>query len=224
LIVVNAEVRSRDMSTVIEPRRLLLDADQEFGPDQLSELFAATVAYASFIGCVVILRALWLSRRRKEYYGSMFVHIGVIFQAPIEGRALAIANPLISIRYANAGWKSREFEIWMFKWPALLWSLDAVSEEARIKVQRAEPWRKLSTLLFYRAKGSYSIEEYRRFIKPRKMTILRRVSVIAVARMPGFVANMIALLYSLKPGSSALMIRTDVMNSRYFPGNWFNAE
>jgi abequosyltransferase len=223
LIIVNSEVRSRDMTSVIEPKRMTLDRDVVFQPTQMNELFEVVAAYASFIGCVVVLRSLWLSRRRQEYFGSMFVHIGVIFQAPLPGRALAMATPLISIRYANAGWKSSEFEIWMFKWPALLWSLDAIDVEVRRKVQPAEPWRKPSTLLFYRAKGSYSLAVYRRLLKPLAMGTLQRLVVVAVAWVPGVIANMIALLYSFKPGSSALMIRTDVMGSKYFPGNWFHA-
>src|SRR5262249_57418214 len=41
------------------------------------------VPYVSFIGCVVIKRDLWLNREKDRHIGSEFIHVGVIFQAPL---------------------------------------------------------------------------------------------------------------------------------------------
>lgn len=225
LIVVNAEVRSRDMSQVIEAQRLVFDADRAYEPDRMDALFVDTAEYMSFIGCVVVQRSVWLDRDRERYFGSCFIHMGVIFQRPLPGRALAIARPLISIRYGNAMWKSKEFEIWMFKWPALLWSFDGVSASARQAICKMEPWRKLTTLVYYRARGSYSVTEYRRWIEPRLTSLRDRIGPRSVALIPGFVANVIALVYfAVFPNRSDGMIRIDMMSSPYYVGNWFNAK
>jgi hypothetical protein len=119
------------MSTVLEPRRLQDATDSEFTPAQWDDFFIKTASYLSFIGCVVIKRALWLERDKDRYFGSLFIHVGVIFQRPMPEKILILADPLISIRYGNAKWQPQQFEIWMLKWPALLWSFDTVSTERK---------------------------------------------------------------------------------------------
>ena len=224
LVVVNAEVRTRDMSRILEAQRLVLDHDREYEPEAMDALFVDTAAYMSFIGCVVIRRSIWTSRDRERYYGSQFIHAGVIFQSPLPGKALIIARPLISIRYSNAVWRSSEFEIWMFKWPGLLWSFDGISASARDAVCKLEPWRKLTTLVFYRAKGTYSVAEYRRWIKPRLTSVGKRIGPRTIAMMPGVIANIVSLVYCVFfPNRMAGMIRVDLMSSPYYVGNWFNA-
>jgi abequosyltransferase len=223
LIVVNAEVRTRDMSKVIESRRLVFDCDREYGPDQLDNFFVDAVAYMSFIGCVVIRRSIWMERDRERYFGSVFIHLGVIFQARLPGRVLIIARPFISIRYGNAMWKPREFEIWMFKWTNLLWSFDCLSQSARSAVCRPEPWRRFRTLLYYRAKGTYSLIEYRKWLEPRLTSTRERIFARAIAVFPGFVANLLALLYCLRPHRNSQMMRIDMQKSRFYFANWFNA-
>jgi abequosyltransferase len=224
LIVVNAEVRTRDMSSVIESRRLVIDADREYAPHEFESFFVDTAMYMSFIGCVVIRRSMWMERVRERYFGTLFIHMGVVFQAPLPSDVLVIAQPFISIRYANAMWKPREFEIWMFKWPRLLWSFECLSPAARDAVSRQEPWRKLKTLFFYRAKGTYSIAEYRKLLAPRLGSTAQRLGVFSIALIPGFMANLLALLYCLRPHRSSKMMRIDLMKSRYYFGNWFDAK
>ena len=224
LLVVNSEVRSHDMSRLFEDRRVVVDADRQYGSDEMDRLFADAGVYLSFIGCVVIRRSIWLERDRESYYGSLFIHVGVIFQERLPGSALVIAAPLISIRYGNALWKSKEFEIWMFKWPSLLWSLRGVTDAARTIVCKAEPWRRTRILLFYRAKGTYSLTEYRRWIKPRTTSMRGRLSAALTALVPGSVANAIALFYCRFFHRGSGLVLRDVMNSRYYFGNWFNAK
>jgi glycosyltransferase involved in cell wall biosynthesis len=223
LIVVNAEVRTPDMSEIAESQRLQFDSDREYEPHQMDAFFKDTAAYLSFIGCVVIRRSIWMERERARYFGSLFIHMGVIFQAPLPDRVLVIARPLISIRYGNALWKPKEFEIWMFMWPTLLSSFEHISLSAREAVCTKEPWRKPSALFLYRAKGTYSMTTYRRWIEPRLTTNEGRLVYRGIALIPGFVANLIALVYCLRPNRNTNMMRIDLKKSRYYFGNWFNA-
>ena len=50
----------------------------------------------------------------KKYFGSCFIHIGVIFQDQLPSDTLVISESFIIIRYGNAQWSDRAFEIWMF--------------------------------------------------------------------------------------------------------------
>lgn len=167
LLIVNAEIRNADFGVQLAPRYLDFTEDRRYGPADRERFFAEVADYLSFIGGVVIRRELWLGRRREPYYGSLFIHVGVIFQAPLAGLVEVLADPLVVIRYGNAMWSARGFEIWMFKWPGLIWSFTDIDEGARARVVAARPWQQPRRLVFYRAIGAYSMAEYRAQIVPR---------------------------------------------------------
>ena len=123
LLVVNADVWDAGYSKLLEKRRMKIEEDRIYPASDINGLFVDTADYLTFIGGVVIRRDLWMAREREPYFGTEFVHIGVIFQVSLPGTVLVISTPLISIRYGLAQWTERSFEIWMFKWPGLVWVL-----------------------------------------------------------------------------------------------------
>jgi len=194
LLVVNAEVRNADFSKELAPRLLKFPEDRVYGDGDREKLFSEVATCLSFIGCVVIRRDSWLGRDRSAYYGSLFVHVGVIFQHPPIDRARVIAAPQITIRYGNAMWAPRWFEIWMFKWPRLVWSFGDFSDRAKAAVCPREPWRDYKNLLFYRATGGYTRIEYQRLLSGKAGGIAR-VFALGIVMIPGIVANALASLY-----------------------------
>lgn len=217
LVIVNSEVRTADMSSVLRTRLLPMEEDRQYQPRDHEALLAETAGALSFIGGVVIRRELWLSRDRLLYYGSLFVHVGVIFQAASSINAHVIAEPLISIRYGNAMWTSRGFEIWMFKWPALIWSFTGFSDRAKSTVCLREPWRKFRKLWLYRAIGGYSLVEYHQFFTG-ELPLASRVLPRFAAALPRRLANAIASLYCLAFAREARMNIYDLANSAN--GTW----
>ena len=215
LYVVNAEVKSHDFSRVLQPRRLDMSEDRTYAPSQLDELFIDTGLYLTFIGCVVIERGLWLERQREPYFGSQFIHMGVIFQAPLPAGAMVIASVLITIRYGNASWKAREFEIWMCKWPGLVWSFTSLSNAAKAAVSPPGSLCKTKTLMLYRAKGAYSSREFAAWIRPR-VAMIRSLVPGIVAVLPGRLLNAVARAYFSHGSRADAMTLTDLRNSRYF--------
>ena len=195
LIVVNAEDRDADLREVIGARRLPFLEDKVYTPSETNRLFADVSNLLSFIPSVVIRRDLWRSRDRTPYFGSLFVHVGVIFQDRLPGDALVVARPLVAVRNANVSWASRSFEIWMFKWPGLIWSIPGIPDEVKASVCPRDPWRGWKALLTHRAMGSYSVEEYRRWIAPLAAPASRKAMAWAVAAAPGHLVNALALLY-----------------------------
>lgn len=221
LIIANAEVRNADLSEVLDPHRLSLEADRLYRSDQDHLLLADAGDYLTFIGSVIIRHELWDSRDKKEYFGSCFVHVGVIFQSPLPEGTLVIADPLISIRYGNASWLSRYFEVWMFKWPNLIWSFPDHPESAKRQVCAKEPWRKLRTLLLHRAKGTYTIRGYREWLEPRLESSWSRAASKAIAYLPGRVANFLAFIYYstfvvLSRRAGHLIVLVDLRNSPFY--------
>jgi len=217
LIITNSEVRNTDLSKLLEPKRLPLKRNKIYKSSENELLLIDTVDYLSFVGCVVIKRQLWDTREKEKYFGSYFIHVGIIFQQPLPGDTLTIAEPLISIRYANATWLDKYFEIWMFKWPDLIWSFADFPDSVKCRVCPKEPWRRLGRLLHFRAKGAYTKREYAEWLKPRLGSLWDRLVSRASAQFPGRAANLLFFIYFSvfrRPPSRLLML-LDLANSPF---------
>ena len=192
VLVVDSEVRDLDLVRRFEPRRLRFSGLRAYGPGNMNAFLGDAGDALTFIGCAVIRRSLWLARERQAYYGSLFVHVGVIFQQPLE-RAVILAKSLIAIRMGNAMWSRRAFEIWMFKWPELIWGFVGYSDAAKAKVVPREPWRGLRNILTYRAYGSFTAEDYRARLLPGA-PFTTRLPVRLMLATPGSIVHVLVLL------------------------------
>lgn len=218
LMIVNAEVRDVNLDGMLLKNRLKMHAERVYEAHEQARLFVDTSVYLSFIGAVVIRRDVWIEREKERYFGSLFIHYAVIFQRPFAGTVLVISDPLICIRYGNAMWTSYSFQVWMVKWPELVWSMPFPDNEKR-RITAREPWQSLPRLLLARAVGSYSLDEYRRFLRERTNSPFRRLISIVVAIAPGPLLNAIALtLLTLALGPS--LPGVDLRNSRYYVPRW----
>jgi glycosyltransferase involved in cell wall biosynthesis len=220
LIVVNSEVRNLDLSELIDANRLRLSEDRVYTPAHFEALFEDVSGYLGYIGAVVIRRSLWEQRSREPYYGSYFIHVGVIFQERLPGDTLVISQPLISVRFGNTQWRPKEFEIRMIRWTELVSSLPAITPEVRARSYRSEPWRSLKSLMFYRAKGTYDLAEYRRWIRPRLASPWDRAKAWAVACFPGPLANLVGLVYCSFEYRDSNIHYLDMKASRFYFRNW----
>jgi abequosyltransferase len=196
LLIVNAQVYNKDFSRVLHDRLLPIGQDVTFGAERNQEFFRLTAKYLTFIGAVIIRRDLWLSRAREPYYGSNFVHVGVIFQRAIPGTIKIVAEPLIRIRYGNALWSSRSFEIWMDRWPALIWSFTQFPEALRASVTRRHPTESLKRLLWFKAIGVLGPAQFSGLLagaSSDKARLLAR----AVGMLPASALNFALAVYCL---------------------------
>lgn len=221
LIVVNAEVRNADLSRLLAPQQLAFHTDRIYAPTDADQerLLADVGFYLTFIGGVVIQRQLWNTRDRESFWGTEFVHLGVIFQAPLPGATRVLSSPWIVIRYGNAQWTARYFEIWMFKLPDLIWALPFDSDAAKQKVCRKEPWRRMEALLLFRARGVYSLNEYSRWIAPQPGSRWSKFIARTIAQLPGGAVNALAGLYARARHHQLLAV--DLMNSPfYYRSRW----
>ena len=188
IIVVNSTIKTADFSITLEKSMLSFAEDRTFDTRNREEFFRNTAQGLSFIGCAIVRRDFWNSRNREKYYGTLFVHVGVIFQPPGIEKAVVIAEPLVTIRYGNAMWTPQGFEIWMFKWPELVWSFPDYPDEAKASVYPREPWRKTRLLALYRALGGYSHAQYSSHISRRTSGLCRMASLL-IALMPAALIN-----------------------------------
>lgn len=217
LIVVDAQVRDASQCEVLLERRLEIAHDRIYAAGQMEELFLATARQLSFIGSCVVKRALWIERDRDAYFGSFFVHIGVVFQAALPQGAVVLRRPCLSIRYGNASWTSRSFEIWMLHWPGIVWSLPTITDAAKGLVVAKAPHESVRELVLLRSKGSYSWTEYVRWISPSQSAKGRKLIAAGIAIVPGVILNLLAVAYVLAFSRARKFALVDLMDSRYFP-------
>ncbi|GFE91918.1 glycosyltransferase family 2 protein [Steroidobacter agaridevorans] len=195
LVVVNTEAWDFRMSRVLQSRWIDMESDRMYGPDEMDRLFTDVSVIIPYVGAVVVKRSLWLSRQREQYFGSWFGYLGVIFQSPLPGGAIVIATPWIRYRRGNDHtWSSRTFEMFMINLPSLVQSLP-LSSLAKAKVGGAEPWRNTGELLLWRGMGTYSLLEYRQWIRPHLKTVQDKLAPAFIAILPGPLLNALLMLY-----------------------------
>jgi len=212
LIIANGEIKNADLSKVLARRALGFENDREYRVGEAGRLFSEIGNYLSFIGGFIVKREFWMTRDRASFYGTLFVHVAVAFQHPAVQRAYVISDPLITIRYGNAMWSLRGFEIWMFKWPRLIWSFNDFSVNEKSNVCSNQPWKHIRKLVYYRGIGAYSINEYRRFY-PAQASAPLRLLAFMIALAPGWLSNFVASLYCIVFNRKALVSIYDLSRS-----------
>ncbi|PPD46790.1 MAG: glycosyl transferase [Methylotenera sp.] len=214
LVVVNAEIATVEFSRILDSKLIKIDSDQSY-QDSDRDRFMSEIGHGlSFIGCVIVKRDLWLARERSSYYGSLFIHVGVIFQQPILNGITLIADPIISIRYGNAMWTPRGFEIWLIKWPSLIWSFKRYSSESKSIVCPQSNLKKLKKLVFYRATGAYRLNEFRKFLSP-SANLFWKFTFLLIVLVPPKVMNVLATIYCALRFKSMQMPIYSLINSKY---------
>lgn len=193
LILVNVEFMDFTLSKPID-RGVDFQSDRIYEPEDLDRLYLEAGRLNGYIGSFVFKREIWMTRNRERYFGSAFIHIGMIYQERLPGKALLIAQPLISMRMGNVHeWWPRHFDICM-NWRALVGSL-ALSESTMQNCLPPEPWKDFKALLWERALGAYSLVGYRRHVKPRVRSFGEKLFPIFVALVPVMLVSALFSVY-----------------------------
>lgn len=218
LLVLNAEITNVDFSKILDDRLIKKTGDQTYTLADKDSFMAEMGHGLSFIGCVVINKKKWTSRDRAAYFGTFFVHVGVIFQRPMLEKIAYLSEPLITIRYGNAMWTPRGLEIWLFKWPDLIWSFANFSDTAKAAVCPSSQTRNLKIiqrLFLYRATGAYSYAQYKRFFSQAPNSSLQKCLLLSIAIFPPVLANMMASAFCLIKRKKAKMPVYSLNSSKY---------
>ena len=193
LIIVNAEIWSKDMDFLLASQTFKINKNKEYNRNNFSNFFVSLSNHISFIGSVVIRKSVWNKRQKQKYFGSWFVHVGVIFQDVLDGIKV-MADPMIMIRYGNASWSTKSFEITLFKWPELIWSFNLFDDSIKEKIVREFPWQSLARIALFKARGAFSIREYNLFIRD-KITLHKKLLFWTILIVPGIFFNLLFLIY-----------------------------
>jgi glycosyltransferase involved in cell wall biosynthesis len=214
LIVVNSEVKNMKFAKLYAERSLAFSSDKEYGARDGEKFFAEVAGYLSFIGAVVIKRQSWQQRNRANYYGSLFIHVGVIFQHPPISKVKVIAEPLITIRYGNGMWIPRCFEVWTFMWPNLIWSFADFSDQVKLQITQQEPRRSISRLFRNRALGSFTRAEVQK-LWPASAEKGERMIASLLSIFPASLANFLSVIYLSCSAKKNQMALHDLLHSKH---------
>jgi glycosyltransferase involved in cell wall biosynthesis len=183
-IVVNISTYDATFSSLLSENRLPLDGRNSYSQEETELFFRDCAEHLSFIGCLIVARRFWLSRDRTCYYGTEFVHLGVLFQAPIPGEMVVLTAPLVKVRYGVGNWKRRAFEVWMYKWPDLIWSFNWINESIRMGITDRRPWTNAERLLSFRAQGFFGWREFKDLVVPRSSRVTELWKPLAFLVLP----------------------------------------
>ncbi len=215
LIIVNSDVWNRDFSTQIFEKQLSDKVQTIYELHKFDDFFQDCIKYLSFIGAVVIKRDLWKERDRESYFGTEFIHIGVIFQKLLPTAVRVITYPFIKIRYGNAQWTNRKFEIWMISWPKLLWSFQSISQAAKQNFIAEEPWRNLNSLFVSRSLSAYNNTIFKKLISNYNTSYTWRFFAKCISLFPIKIANIITIKYFIIRGKTKNVIFYDLLEKGF---------
>ena len=197
LIVVNSEICDHNIQRVLKKNALSIECDVETDLSSAGRerLFKLCATYMTFIGSIVIKRVCWVESPRDMFYGTRFIHVGVISTLSDKTKVLVLAEPVIRIRLGNAEWNNLSFKVWTQLWPNLIWSLSNLSPDCKKAICLFEPWKRLSFLLWERALGAYSRHEYSAFLSLKPISIYKAMAFLC-AYLPRRIPRLIFYIYA----------------------------
>lgn len=196
LIILNMDCFTKDVGLNLNQRFFPVYEDRLYRHGEFED-FLSDLGYGlAYIGCVVIKRSLWFEKERIAFFGTFFVHVGVILGSSLIENILFLHAPFIKYRSANSSWTARSFEIWYFKWPNLVWSFERYSSQIKCKMATPKPWQRTLTLLKSRAMGEYSSASYDKLLLVEG-SVLVRARAYLISKLPVAPLSLLIILFCL---------------------------
>jgi abequosyltransferase len=194
LILLNLECYNKEMTLNLKQKLKNSETDLIFSKNDLNNFLTEMGILLSYIGSVIIKKSIWMSKPRLPYFGSWFVHVGVILASDEINRILYISEPLIKYRSGNSSWTAKSFEIWYIKWPELIWSFSNFNDSIMNKIAPKESWNLLSKLIKSRAMGEYDFNIYKKYIKSNSNTS-KKIILLFISKLPVLILNTLLIIY-----------------------------
>ena len=162
VIIANSNCWSTDFSKKLNNKNINIDTDLLISNNNFHDkLFDRTKGYTSYIGCFIIKRELWNQANTSLYYGSRFIHIGVLSSLHKNSKILISSIPLIYIRLGNAEWTNISFKIWFHLWPSILSMFDFQNKKLKSEMCLKNIKSIFSLFLYHRALGTFNYRTYK---------------------------------------------------------------
>ncbi|MDB2701446.1 glycosyltransferase family 2 protein, partial [Alphaproteobacteria bacterium] len=131
LILIPSKIMDEKLSQTLVDKRPNLVKDLVFKKNEINILATAIGDQITFLGSVLIKREIWIKTNKEPFFGSGFIHVGVVLESDYKNNLLLLSQPITYIRFGDGQWHERAYEIWMIDWPRLIWSLKKISSQSR---------------------------------------------------------------------------------------------
>ena len=168
-----------------------------FNEIEFNHFFKLTIHHLSFIGALIIKRSIWIERERRQYLGTEFIHVGVLFQKVISGNFIVLSKSLIKIRLQNAQWTVRAFEIWAFKWPKLINSFEIIPSVYKKKYSLDPSLERLKLIIEHRAEMTYNYKQFKHFILNDSLPVAWKFLLFVISIVPSSFFSLSIKIYQL---------------------------
>ena len=211
LVLVNARVTD-SAGELLRESMLGADAPRMLAASASACEFAPLAELLTYIGSVVILRAIWMGRRSGDFVGSEFRHVGLILSSPLPGRVIVLQKAMITVRYGVAHWESRSLRVWTTQWPDVIRQSVANSDQWELFFVRSTP-RLVLSAVNYRARGLLSRETATQFF-PTERTGIRNALFTAICALPVAFARILVLAKAKVSSGDHRMLRFELDRTR----------
>lgn len=197
LLVINAKIYDYNLKQNLKDNALNIKDDLDFNFEDYPAGFFIykTYPHITFIGCVVIKKQLWSKYNNEEFYGTRFIHVGVISKLERDTKSIFLSKPLIKIRLGNAEWNKITFYVWSHLWPKLIWSFPNITDKIKKSITLKQPWKSLKFLLWYRALECYSYSEFKRYLNKENFSQSKLIA-FCISITPSFLPKLIFIFLS----------------------------
>jgi abequosyltransferase len=198
-LVVNSDLRNIDMNKIYKYKMINIDNDIIFENNLHSQNdhFSLLGDYLSFIGCLIVSKSFWDSRNKSNYFGTDFIHVGVIFQKFYVNQVYFISKPLISIRLGNSNWTSNSFKIWLINWPNLIMSFDNFDIKIRKVVLGLNNTKIIWKIIYFRTINSFDHKIFLTFKNNLHYSRLMIFLIKIISLTPKFPLKIIMTIFSM---------------------------
>lgn len=198
LVIINSEICNYDLNRTLKKNALDIQRNlggtlADFGWDRF---FIICGTYITYIGSIAIKKDLWVTKSRSIFYGSRFIHVGVISTIADSTKFAIMSEPLIKIRLGNAEWSNISFKVWTRLWPNLIWTIPKISKETKRKICPKDPSRNLKFLFWLRALGHYSVNEFNAYMSQEPFSV-NKILVRIIALIPQNFPRVIYQIYAM---------------------------
>lgn len=223
LVIINSEICDYHLNHILKKSALGTqeNINLSFKAVGRDTFFKLCGPYISFIGSIIIKKSLWIECPRHNFYGTRFIHVGVISTLKETTNILILSEPFIKIRLGNAEWSHISFKVWANLWPNLIWSIPCIEEVTKKSICLKDPSKSLKFLFWLRGLGCYSKNEFITSIAPRPNS-LNKILAACLAYLPQSIPRSIYYIYGLVKRDDLLVYQ--VSKGRNSQNQWHSSE
>lgn len=162
LMILNSNCWNYDLNTQLNEKNIAIYDDVYINNNDFqNDLFKITNHYLSYIGAIIIKKELWFNTNSEKYYGTRFIHLGVISEIPKNSKILITNEPTIKIRLGNAEWTNVSFKIWYHLWPSVINLYTSLEVDELNKLCFRNFKSKLGLFLYHRSLNTLNLKTFK---------------------------------------------------------------